>query len=248
MAASCGCGCAVAAPAEPTPPPMEEVIEPEYTKEYLVERVNYFVERMHYAEIMRDAAYKLGYDDNSDVVILAAKEWMAANSRRQYYQNFLNEILAEEARWERRKKEYPEATTVWMYLKDLGYNDYICAGIMGNMMAECAGNTLKLQPNIYNPTGEYYGICQWSRTYNPSIFDKGLNEQLHYLATSIEQAFYSFGKLYQRGFTYAHFLQLTDAREVALAFAKCYERCNSKHYSVRQDNAIIAYNYFTSNE
>ena len=35
-----------------------------------------------------------------------------------------------------------------------------------------------------------------------------------------------------------------DYEQAALAFAKCYERCNSAYYKVRQKNAKIAYDYF----
>ena len=42
------------------------------------------------------------------------------------------------------KDKYPEAYKIWHYLKKLGYNDYVCAGIMGNIMAECGGQTLNI--------------------------------------------------------------------------------------------------------
>lgn len=43
-------------------------------------------------------------------------------------------------------EKYPEATEVWMYLRyGLGYNEYVCAGILGNMMAEVGGGTLDLK-------------------------------------------------------------------------------------------------------
>ena len=39
---------------------------------------------------------------------------------------------------------------------------------------------------------------------------------------------------------------MTSITDAALAFAKCYERCGSGSYTTRQNNAIIAYNYFVS--
>ena len=45
-------------------------------------------------------------------------------------------------------------------------------------------------------------------------------------------------------FNFNSFLSLNDARQTALAFAKCYERCSSFSYYTRQENAIKAYNYF----
>ena len=80
------------------------------------------------------------------------------------------------------KDKYPEAYKIWYYLKKLGYNDYVCAGIMGNIMAECGGQTLNIQPYIYNSTFEYYGICQWSLKYCPSVKDMSLDEQLKFLS------------------------------------------------------------------
>lgn len=240
LTSCCGCGCAIAV--EPTPS------APQYEKEYLIEQISYYEERMAYANLMKEAAFGLGYNPNHAVVRLAIQEWNAAMVQKNYYQKFLDEILAEEARWEQRMKEYPEATTIWLYLKGLGYNDYVCAGILGNIMVECGGNTLWLQPNIYNPTKQYYGICQWSKTYSPSVFGKSLDFQLDYLKNTIQSEFHTFGKLYQRGFTYKKFIALEDERAAALAFAKCYERCGSDYYYVRQDCATMALNYYTSDE
>ena len=41
-------------------------------------------------------------------------------------------------------------------------------------------------------------------------------------------------------------LNLNDEKEVAKAFAKCYERCGSSSLNQRQKNATTAYNYFTN--
>ena len=48
----------------------------------------------------------------------------------------------------------------------------------------------------------------------------------------------------KNGFVYWHFTQLTNERDAALAFAKCYERCSSAGYTKRQNNATTAYKYF----
>ena len=62
-------------------------------------------------------------------------------------------------------EEYPDAAFIWNYLKSEKYNDHIIAGILGNLMAECGGQTLKLNTNLN--TGVYYGVVQWSIKYNP---------------------------------------------------------------------------------
>lgn len=156
----------------------------------------------------------------------------------------------EAAKWETRKTEYPVATKVWLYMKEeLGWNDYVCAGVMGNLMAETGGQTLNLQPNLWGhgPNRGYYGICQWSKKYYPSIADTSLDYQLDFLRDTVEYEFDTYGKLYQSGMKYEDFTNMTgDCRATALAFAKAYERCNSKYYSIRQDNAEKAYEYFTN--
>lgn len=144
------------------------------------------------------------------------------------------------------KDKYPEAYKIWHYLKKLGYNDYVCAGIMGNIMAECGGQTLNIQPYIYNSTFEYYGICQWSLKYCPSVKDMTLDEQLKFLSQTIEKEFNIFGTRYKENFKYKDFIGLKNEQDAALAFAKSYERCSSKYYLIRQKNAEIAYNYFVS--
>ena len=156
----------------------------------------------------------------------------------------------EAAKWETRKTEYPVATEVWLYMKEeLGWNDYVCAGVMGNLMVETGGQTLNLQPNLWGhgPNRGYYGICQWSKKYYPSVADTSLDYQLDFLRDTVEYEFDTYGKLYQSGMKYEDFTNMTgDCRATALAFAKAYERCNSKYYSIRQDNAEKAYEYFTN--
>jgi hypothetical protein len=141
--------------------------------------------------------------------------------------------------------KYGTATKVWKFMKEeLGWNDYVCAGVMGNMMAECGGQTLALDYDLYDSTGKYYGICQWSKKYNKEIQGGGLTEQLNYLKKTVKKEIDNFGHKYKKGFDYNDFMNLQDAEEAALAFAKAYERCNSKHYSVRLVNAEKAYKYF----
>ena len=138
--------------------------------------------------------------------------------------------------------EYPVATTIWNYLKDLGYNDYVAAGILGNIMAEVGGQTLAIQPTLSN--GTYYGMCQWKMCYYPSVNGLGTEGQLDLLANTIEQEFNEFG--YVSGYSYEEFLNIQDEQTAALAFAKTYERCGSGSHSVRQKNATKALEYFTN--
>lgn len=140
--------------------------------------------------------------------------------------------------------KYPEATQIWNYLKNLGYNDYVCAGIMGNIMAEVGGQSLNIRPGLYSSNGYYYGICQWNKKYYGSVHGSGLSSQLNFLRDTIKSEMNTYGKLYRSGFDYQDFLSLKNEKEAALAFAKAYERCGSGSYDVRKSNATKALNYF----
>ena len=166
------------------------------------------------------------------------------------YQEQVSAIEAEEARieamWSEKSGEYPVATQVWRYMKEeLDWNDYVCAGVMGNMMAEVGGQTLNLQPYLYGHSGaNYYGLCQWSNRYYPSIQGADVDAQLDFLASTVKKELDTYGYLFKSGLDYEAFCNLTDAEDAAMAFAKAYERCGSGSYGVRQRNAIKAYNYF----
>ena len=149
--------------------------------------------------------------------------------------------------WEEKKAQYPVATQIWLYMKDLGWSDAVCAGIMGNIMAEVGGQTLNIRPYLYGHESNrtYYGICQW---YLPNASSKlkgaSLEYQCNYLKNTIKKEFNVFGYKYSSSMNYENFLALNDPAKAALAFAKCYERCASFSYNIRQKNAQKAYNYF----
>jgi len=156
----------------------------------------------------------------------------------EYYELLL--IEEEEAEWEQRYEEYPEATTIWLYLTvEMGYNDYIAAGVLGNIMNEAGGNSLNINPSVQNPAG-YYGICQWNSYMYGDIWYCNLVEQLDYLNNTIEYEYDCYGNM-----SYESFCNLTDEREAALSFARSYERCSSASYGRRQNNATTALNYFS---
>ena len=199
---------------------------------------------------MKQSCETLGYEADHPVSTLAETERENAQEDKDYYQSILDEVLEEEARalevqkWADREAEYPTATAVWKYLKNLGYNDYVTAGIIGNMMAEVGGQTLNLDHTL--SSGTYHGLCQWKLSYYPSVRGASRDQQLDLLASTIEDEFTTFGYIYTSGFDYQSFLNMTDASDAALAFAKVYERCGSGSHSVRQSNADKAYDYFTN--
>ena len=159
-------------------------------------------------------------------------------------ERYKEEAANEDAKWQRRYEEYPEATEAWIAMKSLGWNDTVCAGIMGNLMAEVGGQTLSLKPYLYGENGGYYGICQWSLYYYPSIGGADLKTQCNFLKNTIQKEINTYGYKYASGMNFNKFLQLTSPQDVALCFAKSYERCASASYGVRQRNAQKAYEYF----
>lgn len=188
--------------------------------------------------------------DLADERHLVEEELMDVRNLEAEYQEDINAIEAEEARieamWSEKAGSYPVATQVWRYMKEeLGWNDYVCAGVMGNMMAEVGGQTLSLDPYLYGHSGaNYYGLCQWSSRYYPSIQGADVDAQLDFLASTVKKELDTYGYLFRSGLDYEAFCNLTDAEDAAMAFAKAYERCGSGSYGVRQTNALKAYNYF----
>lgn len=201
------------------------------------------------AHNMAESARALGFAETSPVIVLAKKEWAAAQKDYTHYNNIYQDLYtkeleaAEAQKWGTKAEEYPTATQIWRYFKDLGYNDYVCAGIMGNLMAEVGGQTLNIQHTLSG--NGYYGMCQWNRAYG-QIWGADLTGQCDFLRDTIKYEIDTYGKCYQRGFNYDSFLALTDEKAAALAFAKSYERCGSGSYSVRQTNATKALEYFTN--
>lgn len=237
--------------------PTEEVKVPEVLKHF---KEMTYVESNDKAvltaelETCKDYEFRLiNLMNNKDLVderYLVEEELIDVRGLISEYQEQISAIEAEEARieamWSEKSGEYPVATQVWRYMKEeLGWNDYICAGVMGNMMAEVGGQTLNLQPYLYGHSGaNYYGLCQWSSRYYPSIQGADVNAQLNFLASTVKKELDTYGYLFRNGLDYEAFCNLTDAEDAAMAFAKAYERCGSGSYGVRQRNAIKAYNYF----
>ena len=200
---------------------------------------------------MAESARYLGWTDDSELIRDLSNKWTTADANQAQYQNQVNEIVAEEqrkaaeeeAKWASRQSEYPAATYVWKYMKSLGWNDYVCAGIMGNLMAEVGGQTLALEYTMMDHG--YYGMCQWGSTYS-QIWGASLEAQCDFLRDTIQYEIDTYGGKYSKGFNFNSFLNMTNEKKAALAFAKSYERCASGSYSVRQKNATKAYKYYAN--
>ena len=156
-------------------------------------------------------------------------------------------ITAQELKIKQFEEEHYYAAKVWEYLIQEGFSQEITCAIIGNMMIETSGGSLDLKPNIYSPSGNYYGLCQWSKKYYPEAHGLSFEQQLEFLLNNIEWEINTFGKCYKEDFKYEDFLNMTDVEDAALAFAKSYERCGPASYEMRQEAAVVAYKYFNLN-
>ena len=192
------------------------------------------------------SAEELGWTAESSTMIDAQVEWWTAYALTQIYKNQYD-IKYEElemAKWDAKRTVYPAATEIWLYMKELGWNYYVCAGIMGNLMTEVGGQTLNIRYKTdYNG---YYGMCMWSKKYCSQVVGADLEGQCNYLRNTIKKEIDTFGSHYKAGFNFNSFLNLTNEKDAALAFAKAYERCGTGGYDKRQNNATVAYNYFVN--
>ena len=239
----------------------------EYTKEELTNLITETQSIKDNAHTMAESARNLGWKENDKLIKKLKEKWVDADADQKKYQEKFDIILKEEAeaarkaeeeriaaqqaaeaarkaeeiKWAAKAAEYPAATQIWRYMKAQGWSDYVCAGIMGNLMAEVGGQTLNIRYTL--SSGNYYGMCQWSRGYS-QVWGAGLETQCDFLRDTIKYEFDTYGFKYQKGFNFNSFLNMTDAQQAALAFAKSYERCGSGSYGVRQKNALKAYNYF----
>lgn len=154
---------------------------------------------------------------------------------------------AEEAKWEARREEYLIATEVWLYMKtNFGWSDEVCAGIMGNIMAEIAGGTLNF--SNWNANGSSgYGMIQWIGSRRKGIESRygkepTIEEQLLYMR---DEMFGANGVKQQISNGQLNTIMNGETPEqIAYDFARYFERCASVHYAKRRGYARTAYEYF----
>jgi hypothetical protein len=262
------CGCAAHTTEEPAPmvastqpvetqPTLEELLEAEFIElryDYYYDSVsvyNAIVELQDYLTKLNNLVIMAEGTPNYDraMAILQPEIDKTIALQNEYIKAYYDRLEAEEheAKWGVRFAEYPEASQIWVYLKnELGWSDMVCAGVLGNIMAEAGGNTLNIVPEIYDAAGDYYGICQWNRWGYSEVIGTCLEEQLRFLAKTVEYEFNTYGLAYERGFDYEGFTQIEDVGAAAIAFAQCYERCARYTYVYREQNALVAYEYFTN--
>lgn len=188
----------------------------------------------------------LGYDTEHPAVVMAKTDFKNAEADVEYYTE-QQLIRQEEENWRVRAEEYPVATQAWLYMKnELGFSDIVCAGIMGNMMAECGGCwTSDLDWDVHSSSG--FGMIQWLGGRKQQLFSiYGSNPSVENQLDFVKDELYG-----TNGVT----KQVTDSQldkiinaetpeDCAYAFACYYERCGEDHRWVRRDYARRAYEYF----
>ena len=90
--------------------------------------------------------------------------------------------------------QYPSTTQsdgsvageVWTCLKGYGYSDSVAAGIIGNMMRECGGDTLDLDWDI---VGHYNGDAYYGGNYNGITYSEFLRADTRTAAIAFERVY-----------------------------------------------------------
>ena len=136
------------------------------------------------------------------------------------------------------------AYEVWNLMKSLGWSDDLCAGILGNMAAECGSayrddkgeGHILLNPNLYGDSGTSYGLCQWHAGRMRTLLNNygtEIESQIAFLAVELQ----SYPKILNSNGTY---------KEIAYAFCVDFERPSNRYdkAKVRQRYAEIAYDLF----
>lgn len=188
----------------------------------------------------------LGYADDHPAVVMAKTNIENADADVAYYQEQF-EIWEEKHKWEVRASEYPVATQVWLYMKnELGYSDIVCAGIMGNMMAECGGCwTSDLDWDVHSSSG--FGMIQWLGGRKQQLFsiygnDPSIEDQLNFMH---DELYGTDGVTWQVSQSQLDKIMNAETpEECAYAFACYFERCGEGHRAPRRGYARRAYEYF----
>ena len=188
----------------------------------------------------------LGYEEDHPALEMLSRDFEVAELNCDYYIE-QQAIFQEEYEWSVRASEYPVATQAWLYMKnEFGWNDIVCAGIIGNLMAECGGCwTGDLNWQLDGPGG--FGMIQWVGErqrqlvnyygYNPSVED-----QLNFMK---DELYGTNGVTKQvTDSQLSKIMNASTPEECAFAFATYFERCAECYRAPRRGYARTAYEYF----
>lgn len=148
--------------------------------------------------------------------------------------------------------EFPVAQYIWDKLIELGYSEYVAAGIIGNLVAEVGDPSTKdsnFDLDWESNTGIEIGLCQWTQGRRQVIINRYGNSP-HY----IQQFEYMIDELLgtngiERQVSenqYQLIINASTPKEAAYYFALYFERCAKGSYTARQNKAQQAYEYFIS--
>ena len=198
------------------------------------------------AQMVLDGLTELGYEPDHPAIVMAYAELENRTADVAYYQE--KQVEWEEIhKWEVRASEYPVATQVWLYMKEeFGWSDTVCAGIIGNMMAECGGCwTQDLDWDVSSSSG--YGMIQWLGGRKQQLFNiygssPSVEDQLNFMK---DELYGTNGVTKQVTDSQLNKIMNAESPEdCAYAFACYFERCGEGHRWVRRDYARRAYDYF----
>ena len=187
------------------------------------------------AHDMAECARKLGLPESHTAIKTAQGIWKEQDALHKQYKAEYNTL---KAKTEARMKQYPQATAIYEKLRARGVPEVATCAIMANIMREVGGDTLNISPLIYGGAGGYYGMCQWSLYYNPSVAGASVDGQIDYLMSTIE------GNMRMFGGSYEYFKSMSDVGAAARYFNDYYER--GAHGDQRVANGYRAYEYFNS--
>ena len=198
------------------------------------------------AQMVIDGLTELGYEPDHPAIVMAYAELENRTADVAYYQE--KQIEWEEIhKWEVRASEYPVATQVWLYMKEeFGWSDTVCAGIMGNMMAECGGcwtQDLDWQAN----TQHGMGLVQWIGGRRAQLINRyGSNPTVKEQLNFVKDELYGTNGVTQQvtDSQLDKIMNASSPEECAFAFASYYERCAEQHRAPRRGYARTAYEYF----
>lgn len=247
-------------PSEPSEPVLEtepeeeiiilEVVEVERVEPTTLDEANTALEDAIFRRDTTKSVYEglllLGYDTEHPAVVMAKTDFENAEADVEYYTE-QQLIRQEEEHWRVRAEEYPVATQAWLYMKnELGFSDIVCAGIMGNMMAECGGCwTSDLDWDVSSSSG--FGMIQWLGGRKQQLFSiYGSNPSVENQLDFVKDELYGTNGVTKQ-VTDSQLDEIINAEtpeDCAYAFACYYERCGEGHRWVRRDYARRAYEYF----
>lgn len=178
-----------------------------------------------------DIARSLGLTDDCAYIQKRKAIWYKADDTYNYYKLFAEKF-----------EEYPVATIVWIKLHEYGLNDYVIAGIIGNMMVECGGYTLNLDADLYS--SHYYGLCMWNYKSYWEVCDMSAIKQVDFLMGNIEYTIDTYGYLYGSWMNYNSFKEVQSIYEASMVFEYAYEMDDHRATQQRINCSNIAYEYF----